>query len=77
MTVVLSDIDVQKGKHPPEFRIGDLVQVIVNAKNITPHCGVVAEAIWHHAEFKWHYRIRENDKLVGKRYSREDLVKIV
>ena len=61
------------GKHPPEFRQGDLVEVIVNAKNLTHHVGTVRDAIWHLRDRRWNFYILAGGKKVGKRYLTSDL----
>lgn len=53
------------------------MEVIVNAKNITPHTGSVIDFSWHHKDRKWFFTIEENGKKVGKRYAKEDLRPIV
>lgn len=69
----LTGDEVSQGKSPPEFGKGDKVEVVVNAKNITPHIGSIIEFAWHHKDMKWFFTIEENGKKVGKRYAKEDL----
>ena len=68
----LTDDEVSQGRPPPEFDKGDQVEVVVNAKNITPHTGTVIEFAWHHKDRQWLFTIEENGKKVGKRYTKED-----
>ncbi len=49
------------------------MEVVVNAKNITPHVGSIIDFAWHHKDKKWFFTIEENGKKVGKRYAKEDL----
>ena len=72
------DLDA-KGKYrcPPEFRVGDKVEVILNERNTTPHKGIVNDVIWHFKYEQWFYMISENGKKVSKRYFATDLRKIV
>jgi hypothetical protein len=64
----------EDGKYPPHFRIGDPVQVVVNAKNITPRSGKVRDFIWHYKNGEWTYLISENGKAISKRYLKSDLI---
>lgn len=69
----LTEEEVQNGRKPPLFRKGDVVEVIVNAKNITYHMGLISEIIYHFKEKEWMYYITENNKKVSKRYGSQDL----
>ena len=72
----LSKLDLDaptEGKHPPEFRSGDPVEVIVNAKNLTHHIGTVREAVWHFKDRRWNYYLEVSGKRIGKRYLANDL----
>ena len=56
---------------------GDLleqdVEVIVNAKNITCHKGVIRQIIWHSKDQRWHFWLEEDGRKVSKRYAAADL----
>lgn len=69
----LSDDEISNGKPPPSFVEGQLVEVVLNARNTTYHKGIVQEIGWHHEEAKWLFRLSENGKRVSKRYEAEDL----
>ncbi|TXI48221.1 MAG: hypothetical protein E6Q50_11610 [Lysobacter sp.] len=68
-----SDQDIAQGKSPPEYSIGQHVEVVVNARNITYRQGIVSDMMWHHHEGIWHYFIEENGKRIGKRYETRDI----
>lgn len=40
--------EIREGKPLPKFSMGTEVEVIVNAKNMTYHKGMVRGVIWHH-----------------------------
>lgn len=67
--------DVSCGRHPPEFRSGDSVEVIVNAKNLTYHMGTVRKEVWHLKDRRWNFYLEANGKKIGKRYLANDLRK--
>lgn len=69
----LSSSDIEAGKPPPEFGTGQLVEVVVNARNLTYHRGTIRELSWHHKEGKWMYLLTEAGKKIGKRYEARDL----
>lgn len=60
----------------PEFRVGDLVRVIVNEQNRTSRTGAVREVIWHHKHERYNYYLEEHGKKVSKRYYADDLKSI-
>jgi hypothetical protein len=69
----LSENEIAQGKSPPQLLVGQSVEVVVNAKNITYHRGTIREVIWHHNERAWHYYLEANGKKIGKRYAVSDL----
>ena len=69
----LSEEDILRGRKPPAFRHGDIVEVIVNAKNLTHHKGVIYDMRWHGDRKEWYYFILEDGKKVSKRYFYDDL----
>ena len=73
IAISLSEKDIQVGRRPPLFREGDMVEVIVNAKNITYHKGIIHTVIYHFKDREWNYYICENNKKVSKRYCAADL----
>lgn len=73
IAISLSEEDIQRGRKPPLFREGDMVEVIVNAKNITYHRGMIHTAIYHVKDREWNYYICEDNKKVSKRYCSVDL----
>ncbi len=70
---LLTEIDILHGRKPPLFRKGDIVEVIVNAKNTTYHKGFIFKLSYHFDEKEWMYYIMENNKKVSKRYFKNDL----
>lgn len=73
IAINLTEDDVAQGKPPPDFQKGELVEVIVNAKNTTYRKGVILDLTWHHKKRKWIFLIEENGKKISKRYEKEDL----
>lgn len=73
IAISLSEKDIQVGRRPPLFREGDMVEVIVNAKNITYHKGIIHTVVYHFKDKEWNYYICENNKKVSKRYCAADL----
>lgn len=73
ISMSLTDEEILKGKKPPTLRRGDEVEVIVNAKNLTFHRGVIYNSIWHYKEKGWFYYIHEDGKKISKRYCDTDL----
>ncbi|WP_410495515.1 hypothetical protein QTL86_16730 [Cellulosilyticum sp. ST5] len=73
IAISLSEKDIQVGRKPPLFREGDMVEVIVNAKNITYHKGIIHTVTYHSKDREWNYFICENNKKVSKRYYAADL----
>ena len=73
MAISLREEDIQAGRKPPLFREGDMVEVIVNAKNTTYHKGIIHTVIYHFKDREWNYYICENNKKVSKRYCEVDL----
>ena len=67
------DQALASSKAIPEFSVGSLVEVVLNAKNLTPHSGTVRDAIWHFKDKCWSYYIEEDGKHVSKRYLAADL----
>ncbi len=61
------------GRYPPEFRSGETVKVIVNAKNVIAHTGPIICHDWDHRHGEWRYLISECGKKIGKRYLAGDL----
>ncbi len=70
----LTENEIATAAHPPEFEIGQRVQVILNARNLTPHAGTILTRVWHHKNKKWNYTLLEGDKRIAKRYFFEDLL---
>ncbi len=73
---VLSEMaanDPVGGQYPPEYRYGEHVEVIVNAKNLTHHVGTVRKAIWHSKDRRWNFYLEVGGKNIGKRYLAVDL----
>lgn len=60
-------------KSIPEFPVGSSVEVVLNAKNLTPHKGEILDSIWHFKEQCWNYYIEEDGKRISKRYLAADL----
>jgi hypothetical protein len=56
-----------------EFVVGQEVEVIVNARNLTYHRGTVRSVTWHFNEQKWMYLLEEAGRRVSKRYDARDL----
>jgi hypothetical protein len=73
ISMLLTDDEILNGKKMPTLRNGDEVEVILNAKNLTFHKGIICDMKWHFNDQKWFYYIFENGKKISKRYSREDL----
>ncbi len=72
----LEDIDEQSisvAAHPPELDIGQIVRVILNARNLTPHEGPISERTWHHSDRRWIYIMSDGGRRVSKRYYIDDL----
>lgn len=69
----LTEADILNGRKPPLLREGDFVEVIVNARNITYHRGIIYKIIYHFNEKEWNYYISENCKKISKRYYYRDL----
>jgi hypothetical protein len=69
----LNEDDISQGKPPPEFKEGQLVEVIVNGRNSTYRKGTIRGLGWHHQERQWLFFIEENGKKVSKRYEARDL----
>lgn len=57
---------------PPEFEIGDVVQVVLNERNRTLRTGPIIRRIWHFKQHRWLYFIRHGSRNVSKRYFAED-----
>ncbi|HET6882611.1 MAG TPA: hypothetical protein VFI31_20760 [Pirellulales bacterium] len=57
----------------PAFCLGQVVQVILNDRNKTPHTGTIREIIWHYKDQRFNYYLEENGKKISKRYFEEDL----
>jgi hypothetical protein len=60
-------------KPPPEFNLGDAVEVVVNPVNLTYHKGCVRQIVWHFKHRMWFYWLEESEKKVSKRYAASDL----
>lgn len=73
IAIALSEEAIQRGRKPPLFREGNLVEVIVNAKNTTYHKGIIQTITYHFKDHEWYYYICENDRKVSKRYDSTDL----
>jgi hypothetical protein len=71
---ILSDEEILRGRKPPKLRLGDEVEVVVNARNITYHRGYIFKMMWHGEEKEWFYHISEDGKKIGKRYYEKDLI---
>jgi hypothetical protein len=56
------------------FRLHQVVTVVVNERNRTPHSGTIRALIWHHKLRRWHYFLEEDGKKISKRYAAEDLL---
>ena len=59
-----------------KFEFGDKVKVMVNERNKTYHEGIIIDISWHSKYNKQFYFIKENNKVLKKRYFYEDLEKI-
>lgn len=57
----------------PKFKVGQLVRVIVNERNTTPHTGTIREIIWHFKDKRYNYYIEASGKKISKRYFCDDL----
>ncbi len=57
----------------PKFAIGQRVRVVLNARNHTPHEGIIRNIIWHHKDQRHNYYLVENGKKISKRYYDDDL----
>lgn len=73
MATGLTDAEISQGKPVPEYPMGARVEVIVNAKNITWHQGVIRQIIWHSKDQQWYFWLEENGRKVSKRYAASDL----
>lgn len=73
LAISLTNDDIQRGRKPPLFREGDLVEVTINAKNTTYHKGIIQTVVYHFKNQEWNYYICENGKKVSKRYDSIDL----
>jgi hypothetical protein len=62
------------GTTPPEFEIGDRVEVVLNQRNKTARVGSIVRRVWHFKNQQWLYFIRAGARRVSKRYFAEDLV---
>lgn len=69
----LTNEEIINGRKPPLFRQGNLVEVIVNARNTTYHKGIIYAIIYHFKDKDWNYYISENGKKISKRYYSRDL----
>ncbi|WP_404307578.1 hypothetical protein [Neorhodopirellula lusitana] len=57
------------------FDVGDNVNVLMNARNHSPHVGQITEKLWHHKFQLWYYYLRDSDgHKVSKRYTAADLL---
>jgi hypothetical protein len=68
--------DISAGKPPPEFLLGQRVEVVVNARNVTFRRGRISDVRWHHKQALWHFFIEENGRHIGKRYEARDLTAV-
>jgi hypothetical protein len=73
IAIKLSDKDISEGKPIPAFVEGQLVEVIVNARNTTYRKGRIRGLNWHHKKGQWIFLLEENGKNVSKRYEAKDL----
>jgi hypothetical protein len=62
-----------RDKPQPRYSIGQLVRIVLNERNRTPHTGSIRQVIWHHKDGRYNYYIEENGKKIAKRYFEEDL----
>jgi hypothetical protein len=69
----LSDEDISQGKPTPTFIEGQVVEVIVNARNTTYRKGRIRSLSWYHKEGQWIFLLEEDGKKVSKRYETKDL----
>ncbi|MDP4181124.1 MAG: hypothetical protein Q8942_08545 [Bacillota bacterium] len=65
--------EILKDKKMPLFQTGYPVEVILNDRNKAYHKGTIASRGWHLKEKEWYYFIKENGKLIKKRYFEYDL----
>jgi hypothetical protein len=64
----LSNEDISQGKPTPPFVEGQIVEVIVNARNTTYRKGRIRSLNWNHKEGQWIFFLEEDSKNVSKRY---------
>ena len=57
----------------PAFFLGQLVRVVLNERNKTPHTGTICEIIWHYKDQRYNYYLEEDGKKVSKRCFKDDL----
>ena len=69
----LTEEEIERGKPPPEFRIGDSIEVVLNGRNYTYHKGKICDAGWDHVQRLWLYSIESNGKRISHRYEARDL----
>jgi hypothetical protein len=67
------ELSTDRDREHPRFELGASVRVVLGARNLTPHTGIVARRVWHHAHGCWTYFLAECGRPVKKRYLIEDL----
>lgn len=60
---------------PPSLPIGEIVSVVLNARNRTPRTGTVFALEWHIKRECWCYYIKERGRRIKKRYFDADLMR--
>ena len=55
------------------FQLGDWVEVLSRGYRNTPRTGVLSEMLWDQPSHGLKYQLKENGKLIAKRYSACDL----
>ncbi len=58
---------------PPEFEIGDWVEVLSRGQQHLPRTGFIREILWDDFAKELRYQIQEAGQLIEPRYAREDL----
>jgi hypothetical protein len=60
----------------PELGVGQLVDVVLNENNRTPHRGTVVAAVWHFERRAFRYTIAEAGRMLKKAYFAADLRRV-